>query len=61
MWGAAHNSEITVLNVGGWSPITGELTVIATPLPATLPLFATGLGALGLVGWWKKRKAQAAA
>ena len=27
-----------------------------TPLPATLPLFATGLGALGLLGWRRKRK-----
>jgi hypothetical protein len=32
-----------------------------TPLPAALPLFATGLGALGLLGWRRKRKAQAAA
>jgi hypothetical protein len=32
-----------------------------TPLPATLPLFASGLGALGLLGWRRKRKAQAAA
>ena len=32
-----------------------------TPLPATLPLFATGLGSLGLLGWRRKRKAQAAA
>jgi hypothetical protein len=32
-----------------------------TPLPAALPLFATGLGALGLLGWRKKRKAQAGA
>ena len=30
------------------------------PLPATLPLFATGLGALGLLGWRRKKKAQAA-
>jgi len=30
------------------------------PLPATLPLFATGLGGLGLLGWRRKRKAQAA-
>ncbi len=28
-----------------------------TPLPATLPLFAAGLGALGLLGWRRKRKA----
>ncbi len=34
--------------------------VSATPLPAALPLFATGLGALGLFGWRKKRKNAAA-
>jgi hypothetical protein len=27
-----------------------------TPLPAALPLFATGLGAMGLLGWRGKRK-----
>jgi outer membrane lipase/esterase len=27
-----------------------------TPLPATLPLFGTGLGTLGLLAWRKKRK-----
>ena len=32
-----------------------------TPLPAALPLFATGLGALGLLGWRRKRKAPALA
>ena len=26
------------------------------PLPGALPLFATGLAALGLLGWWRKRK-----
>jgi hypothetical protein len=30
---------------------------IDTPIPAALPLFATGLGALGLLGWRRKRKA----
>jgi hypothetical protein len=30
----------------------------STPLPATLPLFASGLGALGLLGWRRKRKAR---
>ena len=33
----------------------------ATPLPAALPLFAGGLGALGLLGWRRKRKAEVAA
>lgn len=33
--------------------------VSATPLPAALPLFASGLGALGLFGWRRKRKAVA--
>ena len=36
---------------------TGTITV--TPLPAALPLFATGLGALGLIGWRRKKKAAA--
>ena len=38
----------------------GSLDVSSTPLPAALPLFAGGLGALGLFGWRKKRKAIAA-
>jgi hypothetical protein len=33
----------------------------AIPLPGALPLFATGMVGLGLLGWRKKRKAQAAA
>jgi hypothetical protein len=31
------------------------------PLPTALPLLATGIGALGLLGWRRKRKAQAGA
>jgi hypothetical protein len=31
------------------------------PLPAALPLFATGIGGLGFLGWRRKRKAQAVA
>ena len=34
--------------------------VSTTPLPGALPLFATGLGALGLMTWRRKRKAVAA-
>jgi hypothetical protein len=41
--------------------LTFSSTVSAVPLPAALPLFATGLGALGLLGWRRKRKALAAA
>ena len=35
--------------------------VAATPLPAALPLFAGGLGALGLFGWRRKKSATLAA
>jgi hypothetical protein len=28
----------------------------ATPIPAALPLFATGIGGLGLLGWRRRRK-----
>ena len=31
----------------------------ATPIPSTLPLLATGLAALGLLGWHRRRKAGA--
>jgi hypothetical protein len=34
--------------------------VTTTPLPAALPLFATGLSAMGLLGWRRKRKNTAA-
>jgi Bacterial regulatory proteins, luxR family len=33
------------------------LEIGQTPLPAALPLFATGIGGLGLLGWRRKRKA----
>jgi len=35
-------------------------TVSAVPIPATLPLFASGLAGLGLLGWRRKRKTSAA-
>jgi hypothetical protein len=37
-------------NPGAWSS-----PIAATPLPASLPLLATGFAALGLLGWYKKR------
>jgi hypothetical protein len=44
--------------IGPGGRLEGVATFTATPLPAALPLFATGLGALGLVGWRRKRKAR---
>jgi hypothetical protein len=47
---------------GEWSVDDVSVTaapVSATPLPAALPLFATGLGAMGLFGWRRKRKGAA--
>jgi hypothetical protein len=38
-----------------------DIGVAATPLPAALPLFAGGLGALGLLGWRRKRAARSLA
>jgi len=35
---------------------TDNYATFVTPLPAALPLFATGLGALALLGWRRKRK-----
>jgi len=51
-------TEINVLN---FATLTGTFPgPSATPIPAALPLFATGLGALGLLGWRRKRKNAAA-
>jgi hypothetical protein len=49
----AFNAPVTV---GTWD----TTIAVATPLPATFPLFVTGLGAIGLLGWCRKRKTTAA-
>jgi hypothetical protein len=41
---------------GFWTAAFPTPTV--TPLPAALPLFASGLGGLGFLGWRRKRRAQ---
>ena len=41
---------------GTWVVSTTTITGATTPIPAALPLFASGLGAMGLLGWWRKRK-----
>jgi uncharacterized protein (TIGR03118 family) len=55
--GASFSSQ-ALLFTGG-DGVFGEIQ--ATPIPAALPLFASSLGALGLLGWRRKKKAQAAA
>jgi hypothetical protein len=58
-WQVAQ-TQWTELSPSQYSQYFGSF-LVATPLPAALPLFVTGLGALGLLGWRRKRKAQAAA
>jgi hypothetical protein len=56
---------LTSGDTGADSLTVNSLTIntppAATPLPAALPLFGTGLGALGLFGWRRRRKARATA
>jgi hypothetical protein len=66
-----HEIRILITRAYGNSPITPHEyvdnvvfdapSVGAVPLPAALPLFASGLGAFGLLSWRRRRKAQAAA
>jgi hypothetical protein len=54
---ASCNSEAgcSLLAGAGFTLTPGAVTP-TVPLPGALPLFATGLGALGLLGWRRKRK-----
>jgi hypothetical protein len=49
-----------VQNGGDLGTAFNQAATTTTPLPAALPLFGTGLGALGLFGWRRKRKNAAA-
>lgn len=56
MWLSISNTEF-----GYADSFSGGVAPAETPLPAALPLFAAGLGALGLLGRRRKRKGQVAA
>ena len=55
--GSNHNVLLSSIS----ADFTVNRSIPGTPLPAALPLFASGLGALGLLGWRRKRKATAIA
>ena len=70
---SAHSIAVDPFNGDVFVPLAGNLSVnpcptslgcievfAPTPLPTALPLLATGLGAIGLLGWRRKRKAAAA-
>ena len=45
-----------ITGAGAAQPLIIVGSVSATPLPTALPLFATGIGAMGCIGWPRKRK-----
>ena len=58
VWFSVINDQYneTTSGTATFTELLGGGTQTTTPLPATLPLFATGLGTLGLLGWRRKRK-----
>jgi hypothetical protein len=53
------NASIDISSLFTGSHTASFQSDVETPIPAALPLFATGLGGLGLFGWRRKRKARA--
>jgi hypothetical protein len=50
---------VDFISFGEYSGHISVAGASAVPLPAALPLFGTGLGVMGLFGWWKRRRAVA--
>ena len=55
-----YNTELCNVDMGLFvatnEAVTFSNSPFTTPIPAALPLFAGGLGAMGLLGWRRKRK-----
>jgi hypothetical protein len=58
-WAAPEDGTVATAEETG-TVVIGTAAVSTTPLPAALPLFATGLGVMGLFGWRRKRQTAAA-
>jgi hypothetical protein len=53
---------LVIANIVRLTETVDGVAALATPLPAALPLFASGLLALGVLGWrrrWRRASAQA--
>lgn len=55
-WVRAQDLTLTGITVNGTTYSSSLAAEGEVPLPAALPLFASGLGALGFAGWRRKRK-----
>jgi hypothetical protein len=52
----AFITGLTFVSSGSFSGTMTPLTEFTTPIPATLPLFATGLGGLGYLSWRRRKR-----
>src|SRR3984885_16100321 len=55
-WGGLTRAQSRARDYNGLEVVLTNVALTTTPLPATFPLFATGLGLTGLFGWRRKRK-----
>jgi hypothetical protein len=59
-WTFIGAEDLATASNDDWNDLIFAISPTATPIPATLPLFAGGLGALGLLGKRRKRKTSSA-
>jgi len=55
------DDSMTMIVVTPEVVLAAQVPQSSTPAPASLPLFAAGLGVLGFLGWHRKRKLRTAA